>query len=93
MATKRKTGGIKKRSKKTTSKIPHRKKTEWLPVKYFILEEILKKGSVKTDDLRKSVNLQLASLKTQEPEVKKQKFTELLKEVQEQVPGLKLSPL
>jgi len=90
MATKRKTGGIKKRSKKTTSKIPHRKKTEWLPVKYFILEEILKKGSVKTDDLRKSVNLQLASLKTQEPEVKKQKFTELLKEVQEQVPGLKL---
>jgi len=88
MATKRKTDSNKKKAKKTSPAISHRKKTEWFPVKYFILEEILKKGSVKIEDLQKSVNARLAGQK--EVEVKKQKFIELLKEVQEQVPGLQV---
>lgn len=88
MAAKRKTRAIKKKSKKTPSARPHRKKTEWFPVRYFILEEILKKGSVKADDLHKSVNVQLSALK--ERKVNKQKFIELLKEVHEQVPDFQL---
>lgn len=78
-----------KKAKKKSSKISRRKKTEWFPVKYFILEEILKKGTVKITDLQKSVNAQLASQKEYTVNTKL-KFIELLKEIQEQVPDLKL---
>lgn len=88
MSAKGKKRTPKNKSKKMLSARSHRKKVEWLPVKYFILEEILKKGSVKTGDLHKSVNVQLAGLK--ERKVNKEKFIELLKEVHEQVPDLQL---
>lgn len=84
MTAKKRTGARKNKPKR----VSYRKKIGWLPVKYFILEEILKKGSVKVDDLHKFVKDQLAGLKARK--VNKQRFIELLKGVHEQFPDLQL---
>ncbi len=67
---------------------PHRKKSEWFPVKYFILEEILTKGSMTVEGLYKSVNSQLSN--SGERKVNKKKLVGLLEEVREQVPQLRV---
>ncbi|MBN1795259.1 MAG: hypothetical protein JW804_01170 [Sedimentisphaerales bacterium] len=88
MPTKRTGRVVKKKHEKRLSTTSHRTQVEWFPAKYFILEEILKKGSMEIDDLRKYVNSQLAGLK--EGEVKKHKLIKLLKEVRKDVPELQI---
>lgn len=80
----------KKMSKKTPNKFlkkPHRKKIEWLPVKYFILEEILDKGSLNVQDLLTNVNIQLANIK--EKRINRNKLIELINKIQGELPELR----
>jgi len=89
MITKRGVRNGKDKSEKTPSASSLKKKIESLAAKYFILEEILKKGSMEIKDLQKSVNIRLAGLG--EGRINKQRFVELLEEVKAQVTDLQLT--
>ena len=67
---------------------PHRKKTEWFPVKYFIIEEILTKGPMSVERLHRSVNNRLGDCG--EGKVYKQKLVRLLEEIRKQIPPLQV---
>ena len=57
---------------------------EWCFIKYFILKEILKKGSIETGDLLAAVNARLEE--SGETTIKQTKLIELIEELKESLP-------